>query len=78
MKSTEKQFPFYRKYVGIDTYFKIVGEKEFIEIKKVGKQFVKHHIVATQFPEMQLIKDMIDCYEGRWETITAKDLDDLI
>ena len=67
MKSTVKDFPIYRKYVGVETHFKILNEKEFIEIKRVGKQFVKHHVVAIQFPEMQFIKDMIDCYEGRWE-----------
>jgi len=75
MKSIEKQFPIYRKYVGIETYFKIESNKEFIEIKKVGNLYVKHHIVATQFPETQLIKDMIDVYEGRWEEIN-KDLFD--
>lgn len=70
MKSTENIFPVYRKYVGVETYFKILGAKEFIEIKRVGKQFVKHHVVATQFPEMQFIQDMIDCYEGRWEEMS--------
>lgn len=70
MKSTENKFPIYRKYVGVETYFKIVNEKEFIEIKKVGSQYINHHIVATQFPEIQFIKDMIDCYEVRWEEIS--------
>jgi len=78
MKSTENQFPIYRKYVGVETYFKIVNDREFIEIKKVGKRIVTDKIIAIQFPEMQFITDMIGCYEGRWEAYDAKDFEVLI
>jgi len=46
-----------------------VNDKEFIEIKRVGSKFVLHHVLANQFPEMQLIQDMIAFYENRWEEI---------
>ena len=45
-------FPQYRKYKNIETYFKIISEKEFEEISSLGNKYVKHSIVAEQYPEM--------------------------
>ena len=45
-------FPQYRKYKNIETYFKIISEKEFEEISSLGNKYVKHSIVAKQYPEM--------------------------
>jgi hypothetical protein len=60
------QYPVYRKYKGLDTWFKIVSDTEFFEVKKVGQKFLKSHIIAEKFPEKQFIQDMIQCYENRW------------
>ena len=62
-------FPQYRKYKNIETYFKIISEKEFVELSLFGNRFVKHLIKAKQYPEMLRIKDMLNCEEGIWEII---------
>ena len=62
-------FPQYRKYKNIETYFKIISEKKFEELSLFGSKFVKHSIEAKQYPEMLRIKDMLSCVEGTWEVI---------
>lgn len=60
-------YPIYRKYKGISVWFKIMDERNFIEIKKIGTKYKIERVEAVQYPEMVLIKDMIDCFEDRWE-----------
>jgi hypothetical protein len=62
-------FPQYRKYKNIETYFKIISEKEFEEISSLGNKYVKHSIVAEQYPEMLRIQDMLNCEGGTWEVV---------
>jgi len=62
-------FPQYRKYKNIETYFKIISEKEFVELSLFGNKFVKHSIEAKQYPEILRIKDMLNCEEGTWEVL---------
>jgi len=62
-------FPQYRKYKNIETYFKIISEKEFVELSLFGNKFVKHSIEAKQYPEILRIKDMLNCEEGTWEVV---------
>jgi len=66
-------FPQYRKYKNIETYFKIISEKEFEEISSLGNKYVKHSIVAKQYPEMLRITEMLHCEEGIWEIIEANE-----
>ena len=67
-------YPIYRKYNGIEVWFKIVSETEFVEYKKMGDKVLKDHIIAKIFPEKQFIQDMINKYEGRWVEVTEIDL----
>lgn len=62
-------FPIYRKYKGINVWFKIIDDRNFVELKQIGTKFTLHEVKAEQYPEMVLIKDMIACHEGRWEHI---------
>ena len=64
------KYPIYRKYNGIDVWFKIVSETEFLEYKKMGEKILKDQIIAKIFPEKQFIQDMINLYEGRWIEVT--------
>ena len=66
------KFPQYRKYKNIETYFKIISEKEFEELSLFGNKFVKHLILAKQYPEMLRIKEMLNCEAGIWEVIEEK------
>ena len=67
-------YPIYRKYKGIDVYFKIESETEFIEYKKMGNRLLKDRIIAKIFPEKQFIQDMINLYEDRWIEIEEIEL----
>ena len=65
-------FPQYRKYKNIETYFKIISENKFEELSLFGNKFVKHSIEAKKYPEMLRIKDMLNCEEGTWEVVEKK------
>lgn len=66
-----QHYPVYRKYKGLNVWFKITTDRSFIELKKVGERWVKHKVKATQYPEMVLIQDMLNCAEDRWEPMSA-------
>lgn len=66
-------FPIYRKYIGIDVWFKIDSHSKFTEVKRIGEKRMVSEITAKIFPEKQFIVDMIKCYENRWEAVTEAD-----
>jgi hypothetical protein len=53
------QFPQYRKYSNNKNFFKINSPKEFEEIQVIGRKKLHRTVVATQFPEMNLIIDLV-------------------
>jgi hypothetical protein len=53
------QFPQYRKYSNNKNFFKILSPKEFVEIQVIGSKKLHRTVVATQFPEMNLIIDLV-------------------
>ncbi|MBK7129316.1 MAG: hypothetical protein IPM74_07615 [Crocinitomicaceae bacterium] len=71
-------FPVYRKYQGIETYFKIHGFDSFTEIKKLGDRFMISEIKAEQFPEKRLILDMLELHENRWQVADKEMVEDLL
>jgi len=66
-------FPIYRKYKGIDVWFKIESPKHFTEYKLFGDELQQLEIVAKIYPEVQFINDMINCFEDRWEIVNEHD-----
>lgn len=60
-------YPIYRKFTGINVWFKITSDTSFIEIKKMGSKTLVSKVEAVQFPEKLLIQDMISKHENRWE-----------
>jgi hypothetical protein len=52
-------FPLFRKRLGDKTYYKILSESEFEELKIVGKKYAILHIKATKYPEKLYISDLI-------------------
>lgn len=71
----EIKFPVYRKYIGLNTWFRIESERSFTEIRQIGDKYLKTEIRAEQFPEILFIQDMIECQDGRWEISSASDFD---
>jgi len=62
-------FPQFRKYKNIKTYFKIISEKEFEEVSAIGSNYSLHKVIAEQYPEMLRIQDMLNCENDAWEII---------
>lgn len=78
MNNEEVEYPQYRKYVGIDVWYKINSPASFTEIKQVGSQIVVHEIQAEQYPEKLRIQDMISCHEDRWEPVGPAEVESLL
>lgn len=53
-------FPQYRRYTTGSSYFKIVDERNFIEVQFIGDKTVVYKITAHQYPEMLRIQDMLN------------------
>ena len=66
------EFPQYRKYKNIETYFKIISEKEFEELLVIGKRYQIHSVIANQYPEMLRIQDMLNNENEAWELLTKE------
>lgn len=73
-----ENFPTYRKFVGINVWFKIENDRKFVEIKQIGSKFIIHTVMAEQYPEILLISDMLACLEGRWEKIEASEFQQVL
>ena len=67
------QFPQYRRYKNGLSYFKILSNTEFEEIRIVGTKRVINHIVADQYPEKVFINDLLFKYAEFAEEISEKD-----
>lgn len=73
MHKVQYSFPQYRKYEGIDTWYKITGLDSFEEIVKMGEKYLHHTINATIYPEKLRILDMLECKDGLWVEIGEDD-----
>ena len=72
------EFPIYRKYNGIDVWFKILSATQFIEYKRMGSKLITHNVTATIFPEKQFIQDMLSFHDNRWIETSKEDLDSFL
>lgn len=67
------EFPQYRKYKNIETYFLIYSPLSFEEIRTIGSKYTISEVEAIQFPEKLLIQDMLENKENRWEILSEVD-----
>ncbi len=73
-----RNYPIYRKYTGLDVWFKITSDVSFIEIKKIGTRLLMTKVEAIQFPEKNFIQDMISLNENRWQEVDKKEVEKLL
>lgn len=59
-------FPIYRIFKNERHFYKILSDKEFIQIDKVGSQYVQVHKVVNNFFDVQFIQDMIENKNGHY------------
>lgn len=57
-------FPQYRKLSNNMRFYRIINDREFDEIQIVGTIKERYHILASQYPEIIRIQDMLNCEEG--------------
>jgi hypothetical protein len=62
-------FPLFRRYLHGNTYYRINSQENFDELMVIGKFFVYKNFQAQILPEYQLIIDLIDNSDNRWEII---------
>lgn len=61
-------FPQYRKLSNGKTFYKIIDERTFDELIFMGERIIKLTTIASKYPEMLRIKDMLECIEPFLET----------
>lgn len=61
MNNKVTDFPQYRMILGRKVYYKILSDKHFIELSWIGEKQMRFEVVASQYPEMVRIMDMLAC-----------------
>lgn len=70
-----KSFPIYCKLQGGGHLYRIESDDRFTELQRVGSRWVKHKVVASMYPEMVRIAEMIDGGDGTYATSTKEEWD---
>lgn len=66
------KFPQYRELKGFNRFYKIVDDRNFIEVYFIGTKVMSHEIEAKQYPEILRIQDMLKC-ESPFVEITEEE-----
>lgn len=66
-------FPVYRKYKNGRSYFRILNETEFEELRPAGNRVFLSHIRADKWPERQFINDLLYHYHEMADAIEAEE-----
>lgn len=67
------EFPLYRKFATETSYYKLLDDKSFIEIKILGSKYSVTEFEAKIFPDFNLIKDLIEA--THWVDINANEFE---
>ncbi len=70
-------FPQYRKMKGVNNFYKILNNREFIEIRMLGNKPSKSHFKAEQYPDILRIQEMLKMPNEWFEIISEKEFGDL-
>lgn len=61
MNNKVTDFPQFRMISGRKVYYKILSDRQFIELSWIGEKLFRYTITAVQYPEMLRIMDMLTC-----------------
>jgi CRISPR/Cas system-associated protein endoribonuclease Cas2 len=73
MKFEDIVFPVYRRYKNGRSYFKIINERAFEEVRPLGSKRIVSLTDAKQFPEMNFIRDLVFNYSEMADEISAEE-----
>lgn len=68
-----ERWPQYRRMVDGRHYYKVLSPGHFQEIQGVGSHWVMHEVVATAYPEMLRVQEMLQCLEGRYVRVNESE-----
>ena len=57
-------FPQYRKLSNEKVFYKIISDRDFVEIQLMGSKAFLYKVTAIQYPEMLKIQDMLSFSDG--------------
>ncbi|MDQ3047436.1 MAG: hypothetical protein M3R27_07810 [Bacteroidota bacterium] len=66
-------FPQYRKYADGKTFFKILSNSEWEEVKVIGKHYSYHHFTVKIMPDRNYLHDLIYEYSAFYQVITENE-----
>ena len=76
MKSSDN-FPVYRKYQNDMSFFKIISEEEFEEVKQLPSGYALFKLKAKILPDRNYIRDMLYEYHLHWQVITKEEYEEV-
>lgn len=59
-------FPLYRKLSDGRRWYRVDAPAELTEVERIGDRFIRHHLVAQQYPERVRIAEIIAQADGRY------------
>jgi hypothetical protein len=69
------KYPVFRKYPNDRSFFKVIDESHFVEVKLTGNRAELHHFEANILPDRNFIQDMINMSEGHWVESTEDEFE---
>lgn len=72
------EFPIYRKYENEKSYFKILSNSVFIELKAESNGFKKYEFEAKILPDRVLIHDIITNENNYWLSISKEEYESIL
>ena len=66
-------WPQFRRMVDGRHYYNVLSPGHFLELQAVGRRWVLHEVLATAYPEMLRVQEMLQCLEGRYEAVSEDD-----
>jgi hypothetical protein len=71
----EGVWPQYRRMADGRHYYRVEGPDRFTELQRVGSRWLSHTVVATMYPELVRIQEMLAGGEGVYEVVEQADWD---
>ncbi|HEX4888652.1 MAG TPA: hypothetical protein VFV37_11445 [Luteibaculaceae bacterium] len=66
-------FPQFKKYADGSSYFAVMGPKHLIELKAIGTKWIRLEKMATVYPDVLFISDLLTGDNAWVEPLTASE-----
>ena len=76
-KMSITNYPVFRRYSDLNTWFKIISRESFTELKRNGKYFSLTEFKARIHPERMFINDLVNCEVNTIEISTEDEFGEM-